>query len=224
MEYRWNFGFLWDNAGFILTGLGNTFMLAGLCMALGLLAGSVLTLMRIGRLMPLRLLAAGFVGLFRNTPPLVQLLWLYYALPMLTGAQLTSFMAALVAFSLYLAAYLSEIFRSGIAGVDRGQWEAASAIGMRWWGQLRYIIVPQMLPRMLPALVSQSIDAVKLTSIAALLPYMEFVYNVKIVADQNYRPLEAYSALAIGFALILIPLVLAAGWLERRVAGGPAGR
>lgn len=217
MNYTWNFNALIQNLPFILTGLINTLQIALIAMGLGLVFGALMALMRNSRILPLRLLIAAIIAVIRNTPPLVQLLWLFYALPILTGIQIGHYMAAIIAFSLYASVFLCEIFRSGIAAVDRGQWEAAAAIGMRRHQQLSLIITPQMLPKMLPALVSQAIDIVKLTSIAALLPFAEFVYSVKIVADQSYRPLEAYTALALGFAVLLLPVVGFAIWLERRL-------
>jgi polar amino acid transport system permease protein len=220
MHYVWDFGFIWQNIGFILEGLLNTILLALYTLAIGAVAGMGIVLMRIGKIAVLRWLALGFVEFFRNTPPLVQLLWLYYALPIFTGVQVSAFTAALAAFSLYSAAYVSEIYRSGINAVPRGQWEAASSIGMLWGQQLRLIIVPQMLRQMAPAFTNQLIDTVKLTSIASLLPYMELVYHVKILADQNYRPLEAYTSLALFFALVLIPFLIAARVMERRLTAG----
>ncbi len=217
MTYHWDFSFLFRNLDFILAGLWNTLVLSALCVLTGAIVGAGIALMRISSVPPLRWPAIALVELLRNTPPLVQLLWLFYALPILTGVQIDNFSAALLAFSLYTAVFLSEIYRSGIAAVDVGQWEAARAIGMRRRQQLWLIAVPQMLPQMMPAFVNQVIDVVKLTSIAALLPYTEFVYSVKVVADQSYRPLEAYTALAVGFAALLLPVLLLSFWLERRV-------
>ncbi len=218
MHYAWNFDFIRHSLGYILEGLVNTIGLALCSLAIGAVVGMVIALMRLGKLAVLRWLALAFVEFFRNTPPVVQLLWLYYALPILTGVQVGAFTASLVAFSLYTAAYASEIYRSGIESVPRGQWEAASSIGMLRGQQLRLIILPQMARQMVPAFTNQLIDTVKLTSIASLLPYMELVYHVKILADQNYRPLEAYTMLALFFALFLIPLLVAARFMERQLS------
>lgn len=219
MQYKWDFSFFSNSVDFIVQGLLNTVVLSIYCLAIGAVVGVAIALMRLSRFFLLRWLALAFVEFFRNTPALVQLLWLFYALPILTGIQFGSFVASLIAFSLYTAAYMSEIYRSGIAAVDRGQVEAAKSIGMVNHQQMRFIILPQAIRQMVPALTNQLIDLVKLTSIASMLPYMELVYHVRILADQNFRPLEAYTALAVFFCVFLMPLMIAVFFMERRLKG-----
>ena len=195
MQYKWDFSFLHQNAHFLLNGLGASLLLAAFAVLLGGSCGLAVALGRLHGPRPLRWFFAAFVEFFRNTPALIQLMWLYYAMPLFTGLQPKPFTAAAVAFSLYNAAYMSEIYRSGINAVDRGQWEASSTLGLRYVAQLRLVILPQAVRRMLPAMTSQTIDVFKLTAIASLIAYGELVYNTRVVAENEFRPIEAYTAL-----------------------------
>ena len=128
--YRWDFAPVLANADLLAAGLLNTLRVTGTALAVGVALGLALALLRLSR----RRLAswpAGFViEVFRTTPPLVQLFWFYFALPLVAGIEMTPFMAAATTFSIQSAAFFAEVFRAGIASVERGQWDAARAIGM----------------------------------------------------------------------------------------------
>lgn len=216
--YHWDFGFVASNAGYLLDGLGDMLRLAVASLVLGAMIGLPIGMGRISHRPVIRVAAIGYVGLFRNTPAVVQLLWLYYALPILTGIQASPFAAALLAFSLATAAYVAEIVRSGIESVAGGQWEASKALGLGYFRMMRHVILPQAIRRMMPAFTSQAIDVVKLTAISSMIAYGDLVYHAKTLAEQEFRPIEAYTVLAVLYSAVLIPLSYAALFIERRFA------
>ena len=140
--------------------------------------------------------ATAYVELFRNTPALIQLLWFYYALPVLTGYQTGPFTAAAVALSLYMGAYSAEIYRSGIESIEHGQWEAGRAIGLTTRQVLARVVLPQAIRRMVPAFTNQAIELVKTTAIASFIAYGELLYHGKLLADIEFRPIEAFTVVA----------------------------
>ncbi|MDQ2705955.1 MAG: amino acid ABC transporter permease, partial [Pseudomonadota bacterium] len=125
--------------------------------AVALFAGAVVEAMRRTGIAPLRMAADGYVAFLRCTPLLVQLLWFYYAFPLLVGGSIDNRVAALLTLSLYVGAFYAEIFRGGIVSIDKGQREAAAAIGMSPQQAMTRIILPQALKRMLPSFINQSV-------------------------------------------------------------------
>jgi polar amino acid transport system permease protein len=182
-------------------------------MAIGLL----MCLMRTSPSRIARVPATIFVNFFRNIPFIVQLFWLFYAIPILTGMQAKPFLAAYIALSLYGGAYFTEIFRAGLQSVEKGQWEAAKAIGLGYASTLNQVIVPQAVRRVLPPLTTQVIELIKLTTVASSISYAELLYSGKLVADQEFRPLEAYTTVAIILILLLCLVATAGAWLENRL-------
>ena len=164
-------------------------------------------------------LARGYVELFRCTPVLVQLVWFYYALPILTGIQISAALAAVMTLSLYGGAFYSEIIRGGIVSVDVGQSEAARALGMRRAQVMRRIVLPQALRRMLPPLMNQSILQLKNTSLLSVLAVPDLLYQGQTVAHETYRPLEVYTLVAIAYFVILLPATFVVKRLEERLLG-----
>ncbi|QDC01697.1 amino acid ABC transporter permease [Mesorhizobium sp. 8] len=205
-SYTWSFGFVFTNGSYLLAGLLGALQLAIGALVLGGIIGLPIGLCRVSRFRVVRILTAGYVNIFRNTPAVVQLLWFYYALPILLGIQLSPFVAALIAFSLATAAYVAEIVRAGIEAIPRGQSEAATALGLNYFRRMRLVILPQALRHMIPAFTNQAIDIVKLTAISSMIAYGDLVYHAQVLATQEFRPIEAYSAVAVIYSLILIPL------------------
>lgn len=157
-----------------------------------------------------------YVQVFRCTPLLVQIVWFYYALPILTGYTIPSWAAAGLGLTLYSAAFATEIFRAGVMSIEKGQWQAASALGMTYPQMLRHIILIQAVQRMIPPLVSQAILAVKNTSLLYIVAVPDLMYVAQIITSQSYRPLEAYTFVAIVYLVILYPLTALSRRLEKR--------
>jgi polar amino acid transport system permease protein len=137
--------------------------------------------------------ATAFVEFFRNTPVLVQILWFYYALPILLPFEIGPMTAAALGISLNSAAFSAEIYRGGIESIDRGQAEAARALGMTSAQAMRRIVLPQALRRMLPALTNRGIEIFKMTTLASAVAYVELLQQGKLLASLNFNPIETYT-------------------------------
>ena len=218
--YQWDFEFLWGFRRLLLIGLGYTAAYTVICTLLGLLIGLAVAMGRLSRHGWLRAPLRGYVEIFRCTPVLVQLVWFYYALPVLTGIQISAALAAILALSLYGSSFFSEIIRGGIISIDRGQSEAGAALGMTPGQSMRRIVLPQAIKRMIPALMNQSIIQFKNTSLVSVLAVPDLVYQSQVAAHDSYRPLETYTAVAVAYAAILIPLTIMVRRGEKRLAVG----
>jgi polar amino acid transport system permease protein len=144
------------------------------------------------------------------------LIWFYYALPVLTGLQLSTFGAAVLALTLYTAAYSTEIFRAGLQSMEQSQWEGAKALGMSYPLALRRVILPQVLQRMLPALTNRLIELAKVTSLASMLAVNELMYQGRLLSSDTYRPLEILTVVALFYFVLIWPSSYLAARLERR--------
>lgn len=216
--YDWDFSFLWHYRELILFGLGVTIaytigtILIGL--AIGLLTGLL-------RLSPNKLLTAplvAYVEIFRCTPLLVQIIWFYYALPVVLGVNIPATVAATLVLSLYTGAFYAEIVRGGVNSIERGQWDAARAIGMRRGQVMRYVVLPQAVKRMIPPFMNQSIIQLKNTSLVSTIAVADLLYEGQMITGETYRPLEVYTMVAVLYFIVLFPLTLAAQGAERWLA------
>jgi polar amino acid transport system permease protein len=216
--YRWDFAPVLTNADLLLQGLVNTLAVTGTALAFGIPLGLALALARLsGR----RLLAwpAGFViEFFRTTPPLVQLFWFFFALPVLIRVEMTPFMASALTFSIQSSAFFAEVFRGGIVSVERGQWEAARAIGMTPSHAMRRIVLPQAVKRMIPAFMERAIELMKTTTLVAIVSYADLLYQANEIAQKTFRPLEVFTVVAGIYFVVILMISLLARRLERRLA------
>lgn len=216
--YQWDFSILWSYRWLFLNGLWVTLAFTAAIVVLGLVVGLVSGLLRLSSVAPLRWLSQAYVEVFRCTPILVQLVWFYYALPILAGIEMTATTAAVLALSLYGGAFYAEIIRGGINSIESGQTEAALALGMTPAQSMRRIVLPQALKRMVPPLMNQSIIQLKNTSLVSVLAVPDLLYQGQAAAHDSYRPLEIYTLVAVLYFAVLFPLTLLVGRLERRLA------
>jgi polar amino acid transport system permease protein len=222
MAFRWNFAPVFENWEALVTGALGSLRLFAFCLLAGLSLGLLVAFARRARLAPLRWAAIGFIEFFRNTPVLVQILWFYFALPILAPVELSPLIAAALGISLNSAAYSAEIYRGGIQSIEPGQWEAARAIGMSFAQCMRRVVLPQAIRRVLPALTNRGIEIFKMTTLASVVAYVELLSQGKLIASLNFNPLEAYTTVGALFFVLLYPLVLATYRLERRLARSDA--
>lgn len=218
MSYNWNFQPVFDNWWTLAVGLDGTLRLFIVCLLLGMSLGLLIALGRRSSKRPLRWLSTAFVEFFRNTPVLVQILWFYYALPIIVPIEVSPFLAAILGISLNSAAYSAEIYRGGIQSIEPGQWEAAKAIGMTSLQTLRRIILPQAIRRIIPALTNRGIEIFKMSTLASVVAYVEMLQQGKLIASVYFNPLEVYTVIAVLFLIILYPIVQVTYAIERRLA------
>ena len=216
--YAWDFSFLWAYRGLILMGLGVTIAYTIGTILLGLIVGLITGLLRLSRNPLLTAPLIAYVEIFRCTPLLVQIVWFYYALPVVLGIDIPAHVAATLVLSLYTGAFYAEIIRGGVNSIERGQWDAARAIGMRRRQVMRHVILPQAVKRMIPPFMNQSIIQLKNTSLVSTIAVADLLYQGTIITAATYRPLEVYTMVAVIYFLVLFPLTLAAQQVERRLA------
>ena len=220
MAYQWDFTPVLANAPLLAQGLVNTLKITGASLGCGLVLGLVFALMRLSPRPWLSMPAGFIIEVFRTTPPLVQLFWFFFALPLLVGIEMTPFIAAVVTFSIQSSAFFAEVFRAGIQSIDRGQWEGALAIGMSRGQSLRRIVLPQAVTRMIPAFMERAIELMKTTTLVATISYADLLFAANAIAQKTYRPLETFTAAALIYFVVIYAFSLLARRLERRLAVG----
>jgi polar amino acid transport system permease protein len=217
---QWDFSSVLSNSDALIAGAIGTLRLFAVCLVAGLGLGLVVGLGRYAHSRWFNWPATVFVEFFRNTPVLVQMLWFYFALPILVPFEISPFVAAGLGISLNTAAFSAEIYRGGIQSIERGQWDGARAIGMSWGQAMRRIVLPQALKRMTPALTNRAIEVFKMTTLASAVAYVELLQQGKLIASLNFNPIEAYTTVAVIFFVVLWPLVQLTYVLERRLRRG----
>jgi polar amino acid transport system permease protein len=216
MGYIWDFSVIVLHPSEWLRGLFVTMTYAIATVAAGLMIGVVCGMSMLSRYRILTSPLYGYVHLFRCTPLLIQIVWFYYALPVVIGVNLPAWLAAGLGLTLYMGAFSAEIFRAGIMSIDKGQWQAARALGMLPGGMMRRIILPQATRRMLPPFVNQSVLQLKNTSLLSVVAVPDLMYTGTLLVSETFRPLEVYTSLAAFYFIILYPLQKLAKLLERR--------
>ena len=200
----------------LLRGLGTTLYLCVLTIPLGLIGGLLVALLFLSRNRLTQWLAIGLVDLFRAAPPLVLLILIYSGLPF-AGIRLSPTAAVCLAFFCNTSSYYGEIYRAGIESIGRGQWEAARSTGLNAFATLRFIVLPQAVRNVLPDLVSNTVEVVKLTSIASVVSFPELLYSADMARSLTFNSSPVVLA-AIVYLLLLWPLVRLISRLERGVA------
>jgi polar amino acid transport system permease protein len=221
MHYQWDFAFLLRYAPLFWRGVLVTLGYTAATIFLGLIIGLLLGLGRISRSKLLNIPLIAFIEVFRCTPLLVQIVWFYYALPVLLGIQIPATMAGIMTLSCYTGVFYAEIFRGGIISIEQGQWDAARALGLGRWHVMRLVILPQAVRRMIPPFVNQSITQLKNTSLVSTIAVPDLLYNGQLITADTYRPLEVYTVVAVIYFALLFPSTLLAQEYERRLAKRP---
>ncbi len=215
MNYVWDFAILAKYSHLFWLGLGWTIAYTIGTILLGTLIGLVVGILRVARLPVIDWLLLAYVETFRCTPLLVQIIWFYYAFPVVIGVNIPAHVAAVTVLSLYGGAFYAEIVRGSIESVHRGQWDAARALGLAPLRVLRLVILPQALKPMMAPYVNQSVTQLKNTSLVSVIAVPDLVYNATLINAETYRPLEVYTIVALIYFAILFPATLAARRLER---------
>jgi polar amino acid transport system permease protein len=214
VETFFNYDVLMSSIPALLRGLWNTVLLGAMSIVIGIALGLVISLIRLYAPKPLQLLAVAYIDILRATPVLVVLIMIYYALPFL-GIRLTSWTSAVLAFSVVMAAYSAEVFRSGIESVPRGQFEAAAALGLPFVVTLYKVVMPQAIRIVIPPMTSNCVSMFKDTSLASTVALPELLKEA-----QDAQALYANPSPLIGAALVYIillwPMVRLVSLLEKR--------
>jgi polar amino acid transport system permease protein len=213
-----NIALIWEARWLLLDSFVVTLYLSATAIVSGTLLGGVITVLRQLKYRPLNLLLRAYIELFRGTPLLMQLFFVYFGLPLL-GLPIDRFWAAFTALSLFTSAYVAEVFRSGIESIPKGQSEASVALGMSFFQRLTYIIAPQALRISLPSLIGVYVSVVKDTSLATVVGYNELTRRSMELVLRYGHPFEFFLTVCILYFIICYPISKFSERLERKLAG-----
>ncbi len=207
-----------DEFVFLLLALRWTLALTAVAFIGGGIGGFAVALMRVSRWRALRMLSWSYIMAFQSTPLLLQLFLSFYGLALLTGLRLDPWPAVALAFTLYAAAFLGDIWRGAIEAIPRTQWEAASALALPRWPVLRHVVLPQAVRIAIPPTVGFLVQLIKGTSVAAIVSFVELTRAGQLMVNVTFQPMIIYPVVAALYFALCWPLSLAAGQLERRLA------
>ncbi|WP_046866671.1 amino acid ABC transporter permease [Microvirga massiliensis] len=208
---------IWTYRSALLDALFITLWLTAAASTAGIILGVILAVSERIAGRPMVWLVTAYVETFRNTPLLIQLMWVHFALPTLTGVPMTPSQSGLLTLTLSAGAYFTEIVRAGIAAVPRSQWEASEAIGLTKWLCFRLVVLPQALKIMIPPLVNMTVSVLKGTTIVSVLSIGEFLQVVNRISNYTFRTIEIFTFAALVYFAIGISLDLLARRLEKRL-------
>ena len=216
--YEWDFSVIWQNYNLLLLGLVNTLKVTIVALSFGIPIGLVLALLRLSSNRWVSMLTGLFIEFFRSTPPLAQLFWIFFALPIIIDVEIDPYMASVLTFSIQSSAFFAEVFRAGIISMEIGQWEAGYAIGMKRVQVLKRVILPQAVKRMIPAFLERIIELMKTTTLVSTISYSDLLFQANAISQLTYRPLEVFTVAAAMYFMVLFPTSVAVRRLERRLA------
>ena len=210
-----------DNFGLLMRGLAVTLQLSALIILFGTFIGLFGGIGLLYGPVWLRAILRTYVDIIRGTPLLVVIFLIFYGLPAL-NLEISGFQAAVVAFSLFAGAHISEIIRGGVSSVPRGQTDAAKALGLTFWPSLAWVVLPQALPVLLPPWVNTAVEMVKGSSLVVLVSVSDLMFATVKVAERTGNPMPLYLTAAAIYVIINLTISRFGVWLERRNSRGLA--
>jgi len=214
MEYTWQFKIVFDYTGELLQGALITLEISTLSILSALILGLIWGTARHSRKKLFNLPATMVVEFFRDTPILVQMFWIFYCIPALTGMRINALMTAIISLSLYYSVYLGEIFRAGIESVEKGFIEAGRTLGMSHFQVLRRIVLPLAVRRMIPPCVNEFTSLIKSSAAASFLAVPELLHISNNINLNIFRPMEVFTVCALVYFILIYPLAIISRKLE----------
>ena len=205
------------NLKFMLSGLSYSVQLSATAIAISVVIGLLVALPGLSSNVWARRASRTYVELVRAVPILVLILWVYYGLPQVTGLSIGVFWAGVIALALSDSAFQAEIFRAGIQSIARGQYEAAYSVSLGYRDTMRYVILPQAIRRILPALGNQLVYMLKMSSLVSVIGMQELTRKANELVVVEYRPLEIYTVLVLEYLVLILIVSAAVRWFERRL-------
>ena len=206
-----------SNLEFLVSGLSYTVLLSVTAISISVVVGLLIALPGLAANRYLRGLNRVYVEGMRAIPILVLILWVYYGLPQVAGFTLTAFWAGVIALAVSDSAFEAEIFRAGIQSIDKGQFEAAHSISLNYTDTMRFVILPQAIRRILPALGNQLVYMLKMSSLVSIIGMQELTRKANELVVTEYRPLEIYTVLLLEYLVLILIISAGVRWLERRM-------
>lgn len=205
------------NLMFLLDGLYYTIALSVTAILISIILGLLVALPGLASQRPARVVNRVYVELVRAVPILVLILWVYYGLPQVADISISVFWAGVLALAISDSAFQAEIFRAGIQSIDRGQHEAAHSISLSYVDKMRYVILPQAIKRILPALGNQLVYMLKMSSLVSVIGMEELTRRANELVVTEYRPLEIYTVLVLEYLVLILVVSAAVRWFEMRM-------
>jgi polar amino acid transport system permease protein len=218
MQYEWAWWIVPRAMPALIKGLQLTLLITVAVIVLGFLLALFVAAGRLARSPLVNKPVAAYIEFFRGTPALVQLVWVYYCLPIVLGIELPSVASIILALTLNVAAFYGEAIRAGIQAIPRDQSESADILGLSYVDKMRYVILPQALRIIIPIVLSQSISLFKDTALVSTLGVADLMYQARVVATETYRPMEILTVAAMIYFVLAFPCTLATRILELRLA------
>ncbi len=195
---------VWEYRELLLTGVWVTIQLSVVAMLIALVVGLLACFGSLSRNRLLRAPAILFVEFCRNTPILVQLVWVHFAWPEIFGIKFTAWTSAVIALALQSSGYLAEEFRAGIESIEKGQIEASQSLGMTYTRLMYRIVVPQAFIRMIPGILNQFVTCFKSTSIVSIIAVPDLMYQAGLIVSATFLPMQIYTLIAIMYFLMVL--------------------
>jgi polar amino acid transport system permease protein len=202
----------------LLYGIPLTIGLTVVAFVLGTALALPIAIARINKTRGVSQLALAWVEFFRTTPPLMHIVWAYYALPVLLDIRLDAFTVVAGALACSTSAQMAEVFRGGISAVPRGQWDACKVLGLSPWQRMWWVVLPQTMRLILAPSCNTLVSLLKQSSLAAVIALPEIMNRGWILAAETFRPLEVLTLVALIYFVLTWPLVLLSAALEKRSA------
>lgn len=212
----------WTNLQFMASGAYYTILLSLTAISISVVVGLLVALPGLSKHKGWRAFNRTYVEIVRAVPILVLILWVYYGLPALSGITLNVFWAGVLALALSDSAFQAEIFRAGIQSISKGQYEAAQSISLNYRDTMRYVILPQAIRRILPALGNQLVYMLKMSSLVSVIGMQELTRKANELVVSEYRPLEIYTVLVLEYLVLILIVSAGVRWLERRMQASEA--
>jgi polar amino acid transport system permease protein len=217
MNYEWDFYFVWRHFDVLINGLLISLTLTVISVALALPLGFIVAVFRLSRNFFISKITAAYIEFFRCTPALVQVIWIYYCLPIILGIEISGFACGIAALALNLTAFNAEAFRSGIQAIPMDQTDATVALGLSPVQRILYVILPQAVRMVIPVLLTNAVGSFQQSSLVSTVAIADLMYEGRVLATRFYRPLEILTVVAIIYLVIAFPVTQLVRVVELRL-------
>lgn len=209
---------VWGSKDYLLGGIFITLQVMALSYVIAFMIGLLVWSLRISKRRFLNIPAGIYVEVCRNTPTLVQLIWIFYCLPYIIGIDLNPILSSIIALAITVGAYMSEDFRAGILAVDKGQIEAARSLGMSYRQAMQKIVIPQALRILIPPLMNHAVSLMKWSSLVSVLGVADLTYRAQVLSSQTFRPIEIFTSIGAVYFIMSMTLSYIVRYWERQWA------
>lgn len=211
-----DFAIVIDNMGYLLGGLYFTVLVAASSIILGAVIGLVMCICKMSNRKMLSWPANVHIELWRNIPPLMQIIWVFYVMPIIFGIRLDAFTACVLALGLNSSAYQAEIFRAGIQSVEKGVKEAAISSGLSPFQAMRYVVLPIGMRRMVPPFLNEFVTKIKGSALVSVVGLADLLYRAQVVTTTSFRPIELLTTAAVIYLVLCTGLSYSIRIVERK--------